>query len=196
MPSPALLDIMTKQVEAERDEIISRANAEAARIRENAESRAAQKRTQTLAALDTELEAQAKRSRERAEAAAEMVALTTKDTVTDELLDEVRAELKRIAASPEFKDVLSALLAELMADAPESGIVRVPPAHADHCREWLESNGRGGMTVEPSAQVSDGVAVEDEAQTFRVTNTLTTRFERLESSLRRYCIQELFGEGA
>ena len=52
------------------------------------------------------------------------------------------------------------------------------------------------MTVEPSAQVSDGVAVEDEAHTFRVTNTLTTRFERLESSLRRYCIQELFGEGA
>ena len=124
MPSPALLDIMTKQVEAERDEILSRANAEAARIRENAESRAAQKRTQTLAALDTELEAQATSSRERAEAAAEMVALTTKDTVTDELLDEVRAELKRIAASPEFKDVLSALLAELMADAPESGIVR------------------------------------------------------------------------
>jgi len=196
MASPALLDIMSAQVEAERNDVLAQARAEADEIRQAAADRAAEKRERTLAELKAELDTAAARSKERAEAAAEMVALTTKDTVTDELLRSVQQELKARAAAPEFADTLSALLAELMPEAPEGGTVLVPPQFEDHCREWLEQNGHGGVNVKPSATVHDGVAVEDANHKFRVTNTLSTRFERLEGSLRKYCIEALFGGGA
>ena len=141
MASPALLDIMSAQVEAEREESLAKARAEADQIRQNATDRAAERRTQTLADLKTELETTAAQSKERAESAAAMIALTTKDTVTDELLQDVQRDLKARAADPAFADTLSALLAELMPEAPDGGTVLVPPAHEDHCRSWLEQNG-------------------------------------------------------
>jgi len=196
MATPGIFNLMTQQIGAEREQALAAAAAEAERVRASARERAAQKRDAALAAVRAEISASAQRSRERAEAEAEMVALTTKDTVTDELLAQVKDELKRHVRSADFPSTLDALLAELLADAPANGIVLVPAAHEAHCRAWLENNGRGGMTVRPSAEVTDGVAVEDEAHTFRVTNTLSTRFDRLEGGLRKYCIQELFGQGA
>ncbi|MBI1320097.1 MAG: hypothetical protein GC168_14295 [Candidatus Hydrogenedens sp.] len=196
MASPAILNVMTQQIDAEREQVLATAAAEADRVRESARERAAARRESALAAAKTELSQLAQRSRERAEAEAEMVALTTKDTVTDELLAQVKDALKQHVRSDQFPATLDALLAELMAGAPSNGVVLVPPAHEAHCRAWLDNNGHGGMTVRASAEVADGVAVEDEAHTFRVTNTLTTRFTRLEGGLRKHCIQELFGQGA
>ncbi len=149
MEKTPLLDLMSAQIAAQRNEVLQAARDEAVAIRQNAQERAEQRRKDSLAAAESELASIARRSRERVEAEAHMVTLTTKDSITNEVLGEVAAELAAIAAGPTFPAILDALLAELMAEAPSDVVVLAPPAHVDHCRRWLESNGRPGLPVEP-----------------------------------------------
>lgn len=196
MQSPPLLELMTSQIVAQCDAKLAESKAQAERTRQDARNRATKRRADLLAAVEREVAEMKRRSRERVEAETEMVILTTKDTVTDELLERVRGELKAKAAAPDFANVLDALLAELMPQAPANGVVLVPAAHEAHCREWLSSNGHGEVEVRVLPGLADGVAVQDAKQTFRVTNTLSARFQQLEPSLRKYCVAQLFGEGA
>lgn len=196
MQSPPILELMSRQIASERDTKLAAAKSSADRIKADARTRADARRRDLLAAVEQELSELKRRSHERAEAETEMIVLTTKDTVTDELLGRARAELNRVAASPDFSGVLDALLAELVQDAPADGIVLVPVAHEAHCRAWLQENGHGDKEVLPQRDLIDGVAVQDKAHTFRITNTLSTRFQQLEPSLRKLCVAELFGQGA
>ncbi len=192
MDNKPLLDLMSAQIAAQREEIAKKAGEEAARIQEEARERAENRRKDTLTAVESELASLAKRSRERVEAEAHMVTLTTKDTITNEVLDSVSRELAAIAAGPEFPPILNALLAELMADAPADVVVLAPPAHVDHCTQWLASNGYGHLSVEPLASLTDGVAVQDRNHKFRYTNTLTARFKKQEGELRKIALRQLF----
>jgi vacuolar-type H+-ATPase subunit E/Vma4 len=197
MQAVPLLELMTRQVSQQREEILAKAQAQADVIAQQAQERAERRRTETLEAVDAEVRAASKRARERAEAAAHMVVMTTKDAIADEVLSNVRERLRRIAEGPEFPAVLRALLSELMAGAPGGDIVVLAPsAHADQCRAWLSEMGRESVAVEVTASLRDGVALQDRARTFRITNTLSRRFDKREGDLRRHCLHELFGEGA
>ena len=192
MEKTPLLDLMSAQIAAQRNEVLQAARDEAEAIQQNARERAEQRRKDSLAAAESELASIARRSRERVEAEAHMVTLTTKDSITNEVLESVAAELTAIAAGPTFPAILDALLAELMAEAPSDVVVLAPPAHVDHCRRWLESNGRPGLPVEPLASLKDGVAVQDPGKKFRFTNTLTARFNKHEGELRKLSLSRLF----
>lgn len=192
MDNKPLLDLMSAQIATQREEIAAAARNEAAQIQDEARQRAEQRRTDTLASVEGELAALAKRSRERVEAEAHMVTLTTKDTITNEVLESVAQELAAIAAGPGFPSILNALLAELMAEAPADVIVLAPPAHVAHCQQWLANNGHGGLEVQPLASLTDGVAVQDRGRKFRYTNTLTARFKKHEGELRKVSLNRLF----
>lgn len=196
MQAPPILELMTGQIASECEAKLSAAREQAAQLRDEARARAAKRRDDLMAAVEAEKAELDRRSKERAEAESEMVLLTTKDTVTDEILGRVKAELTAVANGPQFPAILEQLLTELLPEAPKGGVVLVPAPHEAHCREWLANNGHAGLEVQPRRDLTDGVAVQDKAQTFRVTNTLSTRFEQLEASLRKYCVTELFGEGA
>lgn len=197
MESVPLLELMTRQVSARRGELLAEAQTQAGTIARQAQERAGRRRAETLEAVEAESRAASRRAVERAEAAAHMVIMTTKDAVADEVLDSVRGRLRRIAEGPEFPGVLRALLAELIAGAPEGEVVVLaPPAHTDQCRAWLDELGRGDAAVEPSPALRDGVALQDRDRTFRITNTLSRRFDKREGELRRHALQRLFGGGA
>jgi len=183
---------MSAQIAAQREQLAEKARSEASRIRDEARERAEQRRKDTLAAVESELASLARRSRERVEAEAHMVTLTTKDTITNEVLGSVAEDLAAIAAGPDFPAILDALLAELMADAPADVIVLAPPAHVDHCKQWLAANGRDGLEVEPLPALADGVAVQDAGRKFRYTNTLAARFKKQEGDLRKLSLNRLF----
>lgn len=192
MEKTPLLDLMSARIAAQRDEVLRAARDEAAQIQQNARNRAEQRRKDTIAAVEGELASIARRSRERVEAEAHMVTLTTKDTITNELLHDVAAELSAIAGGPRFPAILDALLGELMAEAPRDVVVLAPPAYVGHCEQWLASHGHGGLAVEPLASLSDGVAIQDPGKKFRFTNTLTARFNMREGELRKICLNRLF----
>jgi len=184
---------MTQQADAQRAEIVAAAQAEAARIDASARAEASDARERALRQAEADLSAAAQRGRERAEAEAHMLVLTTKDTIASEILGAAEAELAKIASGPGFASVLEQLLAEVLEGAPEQVVVLAPQAHADAVKAWLEANGRGGAEVVATSALSDGVAIQDAGQTWRVTNTLSARFARQEGALRKSCIQQLFG---
>jgi vacuolar-type H+-ATPase subunit E/Vma4 len=188
-----LLDLMSQQAAAQRESILADARREAEAIREAARREAEAHRRQTLAALDAELGQLARQERERAEAEAHMRVLTTKDSVAAELLAGVQAELARVAESADFEGILEALLDELLPEAPQGGVVLAPPAHVERVRGWLASRGREDLSVQPVASLRDGLAVQDAARSYRVTNTLSARFNGQEAGLRKLCIGRLFG---
>lgn len=191
-PGP-LLELMTQQVAQQCDEIIAAAKAEAASIQRAAEDRATAYRAAALQQTDSELHAQATRSRERAEAESHMVVMTTKDTVTVEVMDDVQRRLRAVAEGPEFPQVLEALLGELLDGAPQEVIVLAPPKQVDHVRQWLQAHGRGSTTVQGIASLRDGVAIQDKDHKWRVTNSLSSRLRRQEGALRKNAVSRLFG---
>jgi vacuolar-type H+-ATPase subunit E/Vma4 len=194
MPSTPLLELMTQQVSEQCAQTVAQAEEQAAAIRRAAEEAAAQERAAVLQALEAELSAAATRARERAEAESHMLVMTTKDSVTGEVMDEVQRRLRRIAEGEAFVPILEALLEELLQDAPDEVVVLAPPAHRERTRHWLEQHGRGGVPVEELASLRDGVAVQDPKRTWRVTNTLSSRFAQQEGALRKFCVTRLFGE--
>lgn len=199
MEAAPLLELMTQEVARQREELLAAASREAEQLTRQARERAECRRAETLEAVDAELSAAGKRARERAEAAAHMVLMTTKDAIANDLLLEVEEQLRQLAEQPAFEAILRDLLAELMASVPKNGdalVVLAPPAYVALCQAWLAEHGHSNISVEPLKSLRDGVAIQDPARTFRTTNTLSLRFRKREGELRRFCLQQLFGEGA
>jgi hypothetical protein len=61
-------------------------------------------------------------------------------------------------------------------------------------QNWLSGHGHAGMVVEASQEVWDGVALQDPARSYRISNTLTGRYGRVAQEARRLCMVKLFGQ--
>lgn len=191
----ALFETMSRQVAEECDALLARARAEAQDIVDDAGRKAQEQRETALAKTHAEMKRLADRARELAAIRAEQETLTMEQAVADEVLQLVRTELEEMANRPGFEKILDALLAELVRAAPQEGIVLAPQGFGEHCRAWLRQNGHAGLLVEESTSLRDGVAVQDPGRTFRITNTLSSRFNKLENQARKVCIHALFGQG-
>jgi V/A-type H+-transporting ATPase subunit E len=186
---------MSRRVAEECDVLLARARGEAEGIVAEARRKAQQQRKEALARAHGEMKRLADRARELGAIQAEQETLTMEQAVADEVLQSVRSELEGIAARPDFGTILDALLAELAPVAPPDGLVLAPTGFGDRCRAWLRQNGHSGVAVEESGSLRDGVAVQDRGKTFRITNTLSSRFNKLENEARKACIHALFGQG-
>lgn len=192
-----LFETMSAQIEAECGEHRAAAQAEADRIASEARAKADAARTAALAAAQAERDRLDSLWRQKGEAERIRLELAMKNDAVEAVLAEARAEIARAVASPEFGDVLDKLLAELMEEAPESGDLKVlaPPKYTDRVSSWLSENGRAGVDVEASQAFEDGVAVQDPGRTFRISNTLSGRFELMEQDIRKQCMTTLFDGG-
>ncbi len=191
MSTSSLLETMTQEVENERVRIVDSARAEAARLLAEAQAEAGRRRDRAVADATAELAEAAQRSRERAEAEAEMIVLTTKDTITDEILSAVAQELDRVVEQPGFPAILEALLEEALADTPLAEVVLAPPEHVERCRQWLADHGHEALEVRGKDSLPDGIALQDLQRSFRVTNTLSARLDHQEGRLRKLCLTRL-----
>jgi len=195
----ALLETMAKQVEAECETHRAAAQSEADRIVQDARAKADAARDASLAHAQAERDRLDSLWQQKADTERIRLELEMKNDAVEAVLAEARDRIHRTIASPEFGGVLDALLDELMADAPDRGDLQVlaPPAHTDRVSSWLAEHGRSGVHVEGSEAFRDGVAVQDPARTFRISNTLTGRFALMEQEIRKHCMTTLFGdEGA
>jgi len=123
--------------------------------------------------------------------------LSMKNDAVEAVLAEVSAGIKRLVSGPDFPAVLERLLTELMSAVGNEKNVQVlgPVSHVDLVKSWLSSHGHAGVHVEGSPEFWDGVAVQDPARTWRMSNTLTGRFARTDQAVRKHCMTALFGAG-
>lgn len=184
---------MTRQIEDRCQRALAAARQTADGIVAEAREKTAKRRADAVERTQREVAQLAQRTRQLAEMQAEQDALSMRQRVSDEVLHSVEGELERIAASREFPAILEALLAEVMTVAPEKAEVIAPAAHAQACRQWLAAHGYGHIPVLESATLKDGVSVQDAQRSSRITNSLSSRFHKLEDRARKVCLQTLFG---
>jgi len=200
MDSAPLLETMTQEISRQQKGLLAEARARAELILAEAEVSAKQRREETIASLKEELDALAETHRERAEANAKSAMMSIKDTITDDILKDVRAELIRIAEDDtRFQPILIKLLDELLISKVGTNWrnegrlelkVKVPGAHVDAINRWLRDQGVSDVQV----KLIDGVALQDAEQSFRISNTLHDRLEKQEKKLRGFAMKQLFGE--
>jgi len=193
-PGRSFLDTLEREAERRCEVILAQAREEAARIVAEARQTAEENRQNALKEEQTHARTQLEDARRRAEAQVERAKVSMRERVADRILDTVHEELRRIAQSPEFPEVLQFLLAEIMEEAPDNALVLAPPEHVSSCRQWLDVHGMTHITVEPDERLWDGVAVIDAPRSFRLTNTLTSRFEKSRASARKAALRRLFGD--
>lgn len=192
----ALFKTMAAGVAAECERLTAEARQEADRILSEARHAAEQRSAAERGRVHAEMAALEKRAIATAKADGERDDLSTQHAVCDAVLDQVRGEARKVAESPDFPRVLNALMGEVLRQSPPDVTLIVPEAHLEHCREWLHLYSFDDVELEPSAELKDGVAVQDKAKTFRIANTLTGRLTRLEGQARRDILSRLFGDTA
>lgn len=192
--TPALFERMSQSVQADCDRILSEARQEADRILAEGRRAADLEYTRGVEATRAEIELADRRERQRLEAEHEKAFLAVQHTVVEEVLNRATDEIARLTQGPEFGPVLDALLDEVLEAVPGRDLmVLAPPAHVDRIRERLQALGRAELEVQPSPGPLDGVAVQDLRRTFRVSNTLSGRFEAVHDEARKLAQARLFG---
>jgi vacuolar-type H+-ATPase subunit E/Vma4 len=194
MSRPVLLEQMTVLMTQRREEMLKAAHAEADRIMAQARHEMDALRLKTQAAAHVDAERMRVQRLAQAERQAEKELLTLRDRVVEDVLNQARQQAIDVADTSEFEPILKALLSEVVRDAPNEAIVEVPPAYEQKCREQLDALGHRGLRVIAVEHMRDGVALRDQDQTFRVLNTLASRFDRVVSQARRLCMHRLFEE--
>ena len=193
MQGTALFETMTRQVDAECAQNLDAGRREAEAIETEARTKSRALRDATLEATQREVEMLKLRWEQKAEAEAAKAALLVRKETVEEVLSTIEGEIHSMVEGSDFPAVLDSLLAELMAAVSDNDVVLLAPeSQADHVRDWLNANGRKSVSVETSSAMWDGVAVQDAVRTYRISNSLTMRFKRMESEIRKVCATTLF----
>jgi len=199
MQGTPLAETITRQADQACQANLESAKAEKAAILDHARKASEKRRDDVLKSLAGNLAAQSEQARAMAQIAAERETISTRQGLTEEVLSQAKARIRQIAESDAFGPVLEGLSAQVLdacnADTGElTGVtVLVPPRHVDRIRTFLSNNGNGNVPVRAEADLLDGAAVQDDAQTFRISHTLSGRYERLENAARAISLKKLFG---
>ena len=192
MKGTAILETMARQVDEVYEGNVRAAQESAEGILEETRQECAALEEETLAVTGAEMEVLAERWRQKADAEAAKAALVVQNDAVRAVLAKVGEEIRAIVDSDDFPEILEALLSELMGAASAGVIAHAPPAHVDRVRDLLANNGHGDVSVESASTMWDGVAIQDPERTFRISNTLTGRFARVEQEARKRCMISLF----
>jgi vacuolar-type H+-ATPase subunit E/Vma4 len=190
---PTLLETMASGVEARCQAKLAEARREGDAIVSSAKARADESYAKGLESVAAEIRRAAEQGRKLAQSEGEKVVLSAQHSVSDDALADVRRRLASIAASEDFGPMIDALLAQAVGAARGDIEVLAPARFVERCQAWLSSHGHGGVNVRPTSEFDDGVAVQDVKHTYRITNTLTSRYGKLEPRARKLLMIRLFG---
>lgn len=177
MGTEHLMQAMTAEAEAQCAAVLDAARAGAEALEAAARNAAEERRRTALDALSRQnavLEAQA---RDRAEAEAARNAFSVQDRLVREAMDLAGGLLAEKARTDGFGDVLEKLATEALALA-EPGCpvtVRVPARHAGRAAAALRGANRADARVASDDAPQDGVVIEADDGSFRISNTLSMR---------------------
>jgi vacuolar-type H+-ATPase subunit E/Vma4 len=199
MQGTPLAETITRQADQTCQANLERAKAEKAALLEQAKKAAEKRRDDVLKSLRANLAAQSAQAHAMAEIAAERETISMRQGLAEEVLSQAKSRIDQLAQSDAFGPILEGLSAQVL-DACKSELgelsgvtVLVPPRHVDRIRTFLSSSSYGNVPVRGDEALLDGAAVQDDAQTFRISHTLTGRYERLENAARAISLKKLFG---
>ncbi len=192
MKASSLLETMARQAQKDCDQATGAARTEAEKILAEARDKSVAQHASAMEAVRAEKNLLDLRWIQKAETEITKANLAMKKDAVVAVFQMVRDEMRRIAESPGYPTLLSVLLKEVLAAAEGEFFVLAPENHVDHVGNWLKENGYDGVRVEGSADMLYGIAIQDPGRTYRVSNTLSGRFARMEKESRKLCMTSLF----
>ncbi|WP_420595390.1 V-type ATP synthase subunit E [Deinococcus sp.] len=173
---------LDKLLENEAQSEIERIRAEA-RDRAQAIVREAQEQAQTLLdsrrrALDNQRLSALTRARSSADLERSASRLNAGESGMSRAFETAKHELMEVTRAPEYRDILSRLIAEARAVVPNAEAIEVHPNEAHVAREIVTD-----LEVRENYNVQGGVRVVANGGKSGVTNTLQGRLERLQGTL-------------
>lgn len=158
------------------------AEAEAARITQEADAHLAHRKQDALGAREAELRGAAETAVGAARGTARRLMLEARERFLGRVFDSARAMFPAALASEAFQTALPRHVAEAL--RPLSGeptVIRCPAALGDAVRR--AAAGREGVTVESDPQARAGITAETPEHAILVDNSLEARLERLRPRL-------------
>ena len=173
---------LDKLLENEAQSEIERIRAEA-RDRAQAIVREAQEQAQTLLdnrrrALDNQRLSALTRARSSADLERSASRLNAGESGMSRAFETAKHELMEVTRAPEYRDILSRLIAEARAVVPNAEAIEVHPNEAHVAREIVTD-----LEVRENYAIQGGVRVVANGGKSGVTNTLQGRLERLQGTL-------------
>ena len=176
------LDSLARDVEGDARDVLDAARAEAARILADANTRAARRCDEALAARDVELRAGMDSTRARARREARIATLRARDGFLERTFGAAEAELPGTLDAAPHADALARLVAEALDFFPGTpSVVRCRAGLADRVSALAAS--LGAVRASSDDSVPEGVIVEAEDGSATVNNTLVERLRRLRPML-------------
>jgi vacuolar-type H+-ATPase subunit E/Vma4 len=123
--SAALLESLVREAEAERASIISQAQVEAAKIREQATQAAKAADRAGRERIRKEIDAARLRVQSRAELKAKALLLRTQHGVFEEVFRQARAAVEALTATPGYEAILRALIEEALRALGQGAVLEV-----------------------------------------------------------------------
>lgn len=189
------LEAMTRTAREQCDRMLAEARREAEAIETEAKDRCVEERDNAIAEAKSRLARRRADARHAAETEANRIGRALEANVAEEVLAEAENAIRAVVESPDFPRIIETFLEEAVTGVDGNLQVLIPPAHATRVRRWLDAHGMADIEVVSEPDVTDGVMVQDVSRTFRITNTLTNRFDRLREKTRTRCIEILFRDG-
>lgn len=174
----ALDKLLEHEAQSEIERIRAEARDRAAQILADARERAEALIQSRTRVLETQRQAGIVRARSAAELELSAARLSASEQGLSDVYGLVEQQLRDITRLPEYREILSRLLAQAREAIPGAEAVEVSPADAALAREIVTD-----LPVRENPSVSGGVRVVSRGGKSGITNTLPGRLERVRAEL-------------
>lgn len=174
----ALDKLLENEAQSDIERIRAEAQARAAQIVADAREQAQNMLDSRTRALDTQRQAGLVRARSAADLELNASRLSAGESGMTQVYGLVNEYLQGITAAPEYRDILSRLIAEARAAVPDAEAVEVNPADIGLGRILVQD-----VTVRENPNITGGVRVVARGGKSGITNTLSGRLERVKAEL-------------
>lgn len=187
-----ILEALDGEAEAERERVERRAQAQAARILEEAKAEAEELKAKEREKALLGLEAQKARILSAAKLEVKRAIAKAKEEIIAQVFEDVNAKLAGLGAQSDYRGVLEKLVQQAVAAANGDSVVVARNEDEALVRELVANIG-AGCSVEGGLKGLGGVMVRTAGDSVTIDNSIDSRLEKASRLLRPEVTSTLFG---
>ena len=190
-----LLQAVSQQAALDREKVLSEAQEKVRQIEAQTQAEIEQIQGRIEAESQREIRLEKDRALGRSRMAFRLARQSVRVRLLKQAFDQARAEMDRLPQSPQYGDILGALIAEALTTVGPESLIKVAACDEKLCRAWIGRH-KLSCTIQ-TIQAEPGTVLAFAANGDRqVDNSLSTRLSRVESLCQQDVAAVLFQDVA
>lgn len=189
----ALDQLVSREAEKERREILNRAKGEADKIVAQAEEEARRVRARQQPLYQAHGELARARLIHQAQFEAQVKMTTEKQKIVEQFLAQVSGKLKEVSKQPGYRQLLQGLLEEALAMTDRPGRIEARPEDVGLMKDLLIEQGKKQWEVVGEGRGWGGLRLRSLDAAVALDNTLESRFLKAQEVYKEEIAKDLFG---